>query len=218
MLIFSNKNPKISKYFADHSQDVANCYEKFEEFFKILFSENPDKNELQSAKTAVDTFESAADAELRHVVDSMSGAFLPVTRKNLIKIVQCTDEVANECQEIVREVWLENIQVPTVIRKDLLEIIAITKGQLVILYDAVAKLLNDYKELNDNRKILDDIRAEEHRVDNIEAMLHARIFELDLSLCEKIYYKDLLENVCNISDIIEDISDQIQVMLVEREA
>ena len=218
MLIFSNKNPKISKCFADHSQDVANCYEKFEEFFKILFSENPDKNALQSAKTAVDTFESAADAELRHVVDSMSGAFLPVTRKNLITIVQCTDEVANECQEIVREVWLENIQVPTVIRKDLLDIISITKGQLVILYDAVGKLLNDYKELNDNRKILDDIRAEEHRVDGIEAMLHARIFELDLSLCEKIYYKDLLENVCNISDIIEDISDQIQVMLVEREA
>ena len=148
----------------------------------------------------------------------MSGAFLPVTRKNLITIVQCTDEVANECQEIVREVWLENIQVPTVIRKDLLDIISITKGQLVILYDAVGKLLNDYKDLNDNRKILDDIRAEEHRVDGIEAMLHARIFELDLSLCEKIYYKDLLENVCNISDIIEDISDQIQVMLVEREA
>lgn len=213
-----SKNPKISKCFADHGQDVASCYEKFEEFFKILFSENPDKNALQSAKTAVDTFEFAADAELRHVVDSMSGAFLPVTRNNLITIVQCTDEVANECQEIVREVWLENIQVPAEVRSDLLEIIAITKGQLDILYNAVDKLLNDYKGLNADRKILDDIRAEESRVDGIEAMLHARIFELDLSLCEKIYYKDLLENVCNISDIIEDISDKIQVMLVEREA
>ena len=213
-----SKNPKISKYFADHSQDVASCYEKFEEFFKVLFSENPDKNALQSAKTAVDNYEYAADAELRHVVDSMSAAFLPVTRKNLITIVQCTDEVANECQEIVREVWLENIQVPAEIRNDLLEIIAITKGQLDILYEAVDMLLNDFKGLNTNRKILDDIRSEESHVDGIEAMLHARIFDLDLSLCEKIYYKDLLESICNISDIIEDISDQIQVMLVEREA
>ena len=49
-------------------------------------------------------------------------------------------------------------------------------------------------------------------------MLHTRVFELDLSLCEKIYYRDLIEDICDLSDTIEDIADQIQIMLIEREA
>ncbi len=49
-------------------------------------------------------------------------------------------------------------------------------------------------------------------------MLHSRIFSLDIPLYEKVYYKEIVENICQISDIIEDISDQIQVMLIEREA
>ena len=93
-----------------------------------------------------------------------------------------------------------------------------TKRQLDLMYGAVDKLLNEYNVIFKDRKILDDIRSEESMVDNIEHMLHERIFELDISLCEKVYYRTLICDLCQISDIIEDISDQIQVMLVERES
>lgn len=197
---------------------MQNALKNFEDFFKLLFTESPSKEQLESAKLAVDNAEGAADQELRHVVDAMSGSFLPATRKTLIALVQSTDEIANTCEEITRKVVLEKIIVPGVLRDDILKIIAITEHQLEILFKAIDMLLNDYKKLDKNRKILDDVRQEESRVDGIEAMLHARIFDLDLTLCEKIYYKDLLESICDLSDIIEDISDQIQVMLVEREA
>ena len=218
MLIFSNKNPKLSKCFSDHREDVLGCYGKFEEFFKILFSDNPDPTVLQSLKIAVDNCENAADGELRHVVDLLSDSFLPVTRTHLTTLVQSTDDVANLCQEIVRHVILEKTVFPETIRADLLEIIAITKTQLSILYNAVDLLINDYKTLNNNRKVLDDVRAEESKVDNIQAALHERIFALDISLAEKVYYRDMMEHICDLSDMIEDISDKIQIMLVEREA
>ena len=218
MFIFSNKNPKLSKCFSDHREDVVTCFGKFEEFFKVLFSENPDATALQSIKIAVDNSENAADGELRHVVDLLSDSFLPTTRTHLITLVQSTDDVANLCQEIVRHVMLEKIDFPKSVRADLLEIIAITKGQLSILYTAVDQLINNFKELNDNRKVLDDVRAEESKVDNIQAALHERIFTLDISLAEKVYYRDMMEHICDLSDMIEDISDKIQIMLVEREA
>ena len=218
MLIFSNKNPKLSKCFSDHREDVLNCYGKFEEFFKVLFSDNPDPVALQSIKTVVDNCENAADGELRHVVDLLSDSFLPTTRTHLITLVQSTDDVANLCQEIVRHVMLEKIVFPASIRADLLEIIAITKTQLAILYKAVDLLINDYKTLNNDRKVLDDVRSEESKVDNIQAALHQRIFALDISLAEKVYYRDMMEHICDLSDMIEDISDKIQIMLVEREA
>ena len=218
MLIFSNKNPKLSKCFSDHREDVVNCFGKFEEFFKVLFSDNPDPATLQSLKIAVDNCENAADGELRHVVDLLSDSFLPTTRTHLITVVQTTDDVANLCQEIVRHIMLEKVEIPTAIRADLLEIIAITKTQLSILYNAVDLLINDFKTLNNDRKVLDDVRAEESKVDNIQAALHERIFNLDISLAEKVYFRDMMEHICDLSDMIEDISDKIQIMLVEREA
>ena len=218
MLIFSNKNPKLSKCFSDHREDVVNCFGKFEEFFKVLFSDNPDPATLQSLKIAVDNCENAADGELRHVVDLLSDSFLPTTRTHLITVVQTTDDVANLCQEIVRHIMLEKVELPTSIRADLLEIIAITKTQLSILYNAVDLLINDFKTLNNDRKVLDDVRAEESTVDNIQAALHERIFNLDISLAEKVYFRDMMEHICDLSDMIEDISDKIQIMLVEREA
>lgn len=217
MFSITRKNKDISKYFYDHQEDVALCFEKFEAFFEVLFKENATKEELESAKVCVENAEGAADRELRHVVDAMSGSFLPSTRKTLIKLVQSTDEIANICEEVAQQIVLEKIVVPATLRSDLMKIIAITEAQLEILFKAIDKLLNDYKSMDKDRKILDDIRQEESRVDAIEAMLHARIFDLDLSLTEKIYYKDLLEKICDVSDVIEDVADQIQVLLVERE-
>ncbi len=98
------------------------------------------------------------------------------------------------------------------------EIVRITEEQLSLLYTAIDKLLNDFNSLNKDRTILDDIRTEESRVDAIEDMLHKRIFRLDLPLFEKVYYRDVILSICDISDTIEDVADQIQVMLVQREA
>jgi predicted phosphate transport protein (TIGR00153 family) len=219
MFIFSNKNQKVLGCFSDHLNDVSGCFEKFSEFFGLLFSEDsPDRNALQSLKTAIDNCEDAADRELRHIVDLLSQSFLPATRSELISLVVSTDEVANQCQEIARQVYLEKMEIPKVLHADILEIISITKRQLDLMYGAVDKLLNEYNVIFKDRKILDDIRSEESMVDNIEHMLHERIFELDISLCEKVYYRTLICDMCQISDIIEDISDQIQVMLVERES
>lgn len=218
MLIFSKKNDKISQYFYAHQEDVAECFESFEEFFKLLFSETADRNLLESAKVSVDNHEAAADQELIHIVNTMRETYLPATRKNLISLAQSTDRVANKCQSIVRKVLLEKIQLPKEVRADILEIIAVTEEQIRILYKAVDKLLNDYKGLDKDRKILDDVRSEESHVDKIEAMLHERIFDMDLPLFEKTYYWDVVEKICNLSDTIENIADQIQVMLIEREA
>ncbi len=217
-MIFGKKDNRVQNCFEDHHHSVAECVEDLQDFFTELFSENCNKHKLESIYVSIDSSESAADKELRHIVDLLSGAFLPMTRSNLIQIVQNTDDIANACQSIARRVLLEKIVLPKELHHDILEIISITRGQLDILYNAVDKLLNNFGGLLKNKKILDDIRREESRVDNIEEMLHERIFEMDITLTEKIYYRDLVSRIGQISDIIEDLSDRMQIMLVEREA
>jgi len=217
MLIYNNKNPKLSKCFTDHQSDVVECLNKFEEYLKALFS-GASLDQLKSMKVAIDNCEHAADEELRHVVDLLSDFFLPTTRSNLIAIVQSTDSVANISQSIARRITIEKAHLPECVHSDILEIVKISKVQLDILYRSVDLLLNNYKKIFKDRKILDDIRAEESKIDSIEQMLYERIFDLDLPLYEKIYYRDFIAHICNISDVIEDIADKIQIMLVERES
>ncbi len=218
MLVYSKKNDKISSAFYDHHEKVAEAFEELEQFFDILFSETPDYHRLESAKLAVSNAEAAADKDLRHVIMVMKDSFLPINRKNMIGLVQSTDEVANTCEDIARQIFLENITIPTALRHDILEIFEITEKQLSFMYTAIDMLLNDFKKLSKDRKILHDIREEESKVDAIEELLHERIFKMDISLTEKIYYRDLIESIAQISDIIEDIADQISVILIEREA
>ncbi len=217
MLVYSKKNDKISSAFYDHHEKVAEAFENLERFFELLFAENPDKHLLESAKLAIANAEAAADMDIRHVVTVMKDSFLPVTRKNMIALVQSTDSIANRCETISRQIWLEDIVIPEMLRHDILKIMEITKKQLSMLYTAIDMVLNDYKKIAKDRKILHDIREEESKVDNIEELLHERIFDTDITLTEKIYYRDLVEIICDLSDIIEDIADQISVILVERE-
>ena len=217
MINFSKKNNQIAKCFYDHNEDVSECLAKLEEFFKILFSEECDRNKLELAKVSIDNCEHAADMELRHTVDSISSSLLPTTRTNLISLVQATDDIANRCQTIARQIYIEKINVPVELRNDILEIMTITRGQIALLYVAIEKLFNNFGGFAKDKKILDQIRVEESRVDRIELIILSRIFDLDIPLFEKVYYRDLILNICNLSDMIEDISDKIQVMLVERE-
>ena len=217
MLIFNNKNPKLSKCFTDHQTDVVECLNHFEKYLVALF-DGASRDQLKSMRVAIDNCEHAADDELRHVVDLLSDFFLPTTRTNMISIIQSTDCVANIAQSVARRITIEKATLPECVHADVLEIVKITKFQLDILYKAVDLLLNDYKTIFKDRKILDDIRAEESKVDSIEQMLYERVFDLDLPLYEKIYYRDFIAHICNISDVIEDIADKIQIMLVERES
>lgn len=218
MLIFSSKSEKVSKNFFAQQEDVAECFEKFEEFFTLLFREETTREQLKSAKIAVDGAEAAADRELINICQNMKETFLPATRKTLISLAQSTDSIANRCQAIVRKIYLEKSVLPAALHADILQIVAITEEELTLLYKAIDMLLNDYKTLNKDRKILTDVRSEESKVDHIETMLHERVFDMDIPLYEKIYIWDIVEKVCNISDVIENIADQIQVMLIEREA
>ncbi len=215
---FRKKDDQVTLKVNEHHEEISKAFASFNEFFTVLLTDNPDVNRLASIKVNIDSCEASADRKVRETILLLKKSFLPSTRKNIISILQLTDEIANRCQSVTRQIMLEKIRLPKDVHSDVLEIIKITAGQLKLIYTATEQLFNDYKTIYKDRTILHDISVEETHIDNIENLLHERIFNLDLSLCEKIYYTDVIKNICQISDILEDIADQIQIMLIEREA
>ena len=58
----------------------------------------------------------------------------------------------------------------------------------------------------------------EFAVDKLEMKLYEQIFSLDTGLAEKMQINNVVSAVCDISDVIENIADQIQIMLITRKA
>ena len=100
----------------------------------------------------------------------------------------------------------------------MLNIIAISREQFDILRKSISLLFSDFGSLLKDHSILDEIRKHESKVDAIEESLYERIFKMDISLAEKMQMKEFTDNISDLSDIIENLADKIQIMLVTRKA
>ena len=49
-------------------------------------------------------------------------------------------------------------------------------------------------------------------------MEQKQIFAMDTELAAKMQFFQLVQRICDISDVIEDIADKIQIMLIARKA
>ena len=101
-------------------------------------------------------------------------------------------------------------------KNDLLKIISITHKQFDLLEESISLLFAKFGELLKDHAILDRIRALETEVDIIEQNLYKDIFRMDMDLAHQTQLAHYVDELCDLSDQIEDIADKIQIMLVTR--
>ena len=62
-------------------------------------------------------------------------------------------------------------------------------------------------------KIAKQIGIDESNIDDLKWKLTRKIFKSDLPLANKIHTHALLADICKVSDLIEDVSDRIEIMI-----
>jgi len=153
------------------------------------------------------------------MIDSLSGAmFLPSTREDLISIGTSCDKIANKCEDICYMVVLQNFRFPSEYNEDVLEILALTHKQFELLEKSISLLFARIGDLMKDQSILDEIRDYESSVDEFERKLLEKTYSRGMQLAECMQLATFTEDLCDISDIIENIADKIQIMLVTRKA
>ena len=83
-----------------------------------------------------------------------------------------------------------------------------------MLEKSISLLFAKFGDLLKDHSILDEIREYESRVDKIEERLYEQIYAEDLDLANRMQMARFVELICDVSDIIEDIADKIQIMLI----
>ncbi|MEG0541630.1 MAG: TIGR00153 family protein [Angelakisella sp.] len=165
----------------------------------------------------IDAKEKEADAARRAVVNEfLSGGMLPQTRTELLRLVELNDGVANKAQDVSRQIVYECVTFPDALKPDIKKMVDLTLQQLEALSHAIELLFSNYEQLIKDNSILEEVKNFEGLVDEDELQLIRAIFAMDIHLAEKNHMKYFVSKIADISDLIEDIADAIQIMVVLR--
>lgn len=200
-------------------RDVENCLNRFEVFMRAAATVEVSPRSLTTLFDDVSIAEDQADRSLRKMIDSAGRAgYLPSTREDLISIATSCDKIANKCEYVAYLVTMYNFQFPESFAKDFADIFDLTEQQFALLEEAIGMLFSKMNQLQKDPAILDRIRALETQIDRVESRIGHRIFDMDIELAAKMQFFGIVEALCDISDIIEDVADKIQIMLIARKA
>ncbi len=216
MAIFKKGN-NVSALIMEQIKDVEGCLINFENFMRAAVTPETATETLRSLSVGVHQMENAADRSLRVMIESLAnGSYLPSTREDLISVATRCDKVANKCEHVAIMTICEQFRFPEGYGKDVMEILAITREQFELLEKSIGLLFAKFGDLLQDHSILDEIREHESHVDKIEVKLYEQIFTENIDLAHRTQMVDFVEQICDISDIIEDIADKIQIMLITR--
>ena len=211
------KNNEVHAYIMEQIKDVEACMRSFENFIRAASSPGTDAETLEMLCDDVCKKEDVADKSLRRMIDSLVGtSFLPASREDLISIATSCDKVANKCESVALMAVYQHFRFPEDHANDLLKIISITHKQFDLLEESISLLFAKFGELLKDHAILDQIRALETEIDIIEQSLYKDIFRMDMDLAHQTQLAHYVDELCDLSDQIEDIADKIQIMLVTR--
>lgn len=220
MSIFSKSNTsKVHLTILEQIKDVEGCLVSFSNFMKGAVNPKADVEMMRALAESVYQMESAADRSLRAMIDSLNNvAYLPATRSELIEVASKCDKIANKCEHTAEMMVLQHFKFPAKYSEDILKITEITQSQFGVLVAAIGKMFSKFDEILKDHSILDEIRDMESKVDEIEMDLYEDIYSQDMGLAEKMQIANFVELLCDISDIMEDVADKIQIMLITRKA
>ena len=211
------KNNEVHAYIMEQIKDVEACMRSFENFIRAASSPGTDAETLEMLCNDVCKKEDVADRSLRRMIDSLVGtSFLPSSREDLIAIATSCDKVANKCESVALMAVYQHFRFPEDHANDLLKIISITHKQFDLLEESISLLFAKFGELLKDHAILDQVRDLETEVDIIEQNLYKDIFRMDMDLAHQTQLAHYVDELCDLSDQIEDIADKIQIMLVTR--
>ena len=209
------KGKKVYELISEHLGAVLNCYDLYIKATEKLLESGPGP-EAEELALQVDKMESQADEARHKIIKSfLEGALLPESRREVLKLIELTDEIANKTESNIRQIALQQIVFPTAIKSNISEINLKTKEQLVILRQVIESLFSNF-ESQINHEELIKLNSIESEIDRIEENSIKVVYSSKLELAEKFQLRDIIADIADVSDIVEDISDMIEIIMVLR--
>ncbi len=209
MIIFK-KEKEVIELIIRHLDKVEECLSTALKTLRSYLK--GDVKEAKILARQVDRLETEAD-HLRHSIrDKLySGAYLPLLREDIYKLVEGIDKVANAGEACCDFFLGQRPTIPDTLKSAFLSAVVESMGIVVPLKRAVFCFLKGECSIEVVRECSKEIAQKESDVDKIEWDLTKEIFTSPLDYSHKIHLKLCLDTIVEISDRAEDVAGQLEV-------
>jgi len=155
----------------------------------------------------------ADDARRGAAAELMGGALLASMRGEFLELIERADRVANLAEAVLYFALLQRIAIPDPLKPPVREIGERTAEMTAEVREAICALFTDRGKALEHTKAVEEL---ESAVDGLERGAIERVFQLELELAERLQLRELVSRLADISDEIEDLSDQVEIIVATR--
>jgi len=177
------------------------------------------KDDIQSAKQLAretDRLEGVADMIRHDVRDKLySGAYLPLLREDIYKMVEGMDKVCNACEACCDFFLNQRPIIPDEMKQSFLIAVQESFGIIAPLRHAVMCFVKGVCPIEVTRQHSKEVGLKESNLDSIEWDVTKEIFSADISYGHKIHLKLCLDAIIRVSDRAENAADQLELTAIK---
>jgi predicted phosphate transport protein (TIGR00153 family) len=176
---------------------------------------NHDVDEFSQLVARINELETRLDTLRRDIeTEIYARRLLPDTRGDILGLLENLDKIPNRMQSTVREIMLQNPQIPQELHQSLNELI----GRGVQIVETLIRVTRAFLvSPHEVREGVKQLSEHEHEGDLIEQRAVGQAFEDNsLELAHKMQLHRLIERLGSICDIAEDIGDRLMISSLKR--
>jgi predicted phosphate transport protein (TIGR00153 family) len=213
MLIFK-KEKEVLELIMKHVNKVEECLKTAIKALSAYL-----EGDLPAAKSLAkesDKIEAEADV-IRYEIRTKLyyGAYMPLLREDIYKLVESMDKVANSSEKCCDFFLNQRPLVPDELKSLFLHAIKESLGIIEPLKQSLTCFVKGECPIEVARQYSREIGLKESDVDNIEWDLTKEIFKSSLDYSHKIHLKLCLDHVVEVSDLAEDAADRLELVTLK---
>jgi len=213
MFIFK-KEKEVIELISQHAEKVEECLSLTAKTLQAYLLED-----IHLAKTQgrqVDHLETEADMIRLQIRDKLYyGAYMPLLREDIYKLVESMDTVCNAAEKCCDIFLNQRPQIPDDCKADFSNIVLESMGVADPLKHAVLCYLKGLCPIEVSRQHSRDIGLIESKVDSMEWDLAKKIFSSEIEHSHKLHLRICLDGIVEVSDRAEDSADQLDLVILK---
>ena len=213
-MILFRREKEVIELIHRHGRKVAECHDTSAQTIQTYIAGDI-KTAKGMARRAAD-LESAADVIRYEIRDKLySGAYMPILREDIYKLVESIDKVANAAEACCDFFLNQRPLIPADLSAGFQEISGTSLGIFKALEPAVECYLNGSCTIDTVREHTRKVGMIESEVDKQEWDLTKAIFISGLDYSHKLHLKRCLDAIVEVSDRAEDTADHLVLVTLK---
>lgn len=208
------KEKKVVGLILKHLDFIDECLKNCIKTVEFYIEGNISEAKIWAHKTRGS--ESEADLIRYEIRDNLySGAYLPVLREDIYKLVESFDKVGNAAEACSIFFLNQRPSIPDEMKSKFLAVSKESFGIIDALKSAGLCYFSGDCDIKTVREYTKEVGVQESRVDKLEWDLTKEIFVSSLEFAHKMHLKLCLDHMGEISDRAEDAGDQLELVTLK---